>query len=190
MFKRLAFVLAVLMCWVPVQVFALGLGNIEMRSALNQALDARIELLRARAGELKDLSITLASADTFKRAGMDRPAFLTQLRFEVITNPSGAPYIQVKSAQPITEPFLNFLIEVNWPNGRLLREFTVLVDPPVMTERAPGAVRHQGTHRQVHGDPARVALRTLGEGVRVHPRPLGKMWDQAPAAAALSSLIV
>jgi len=140
MFKRLAFGLAVLMCWVPVQVFALGLGNIEMRSALNQALDARIELLRARAGELKDLSITLASADTFKRAGMDRPAFLTQLRFEVVTNPSGAPYIQVKSAQPITEPFLNFLIEVNWPNGRLLREFTVLVDPPVLTERAPGAV--------------------------------------------------
>lgn len=140
MFKRWAFGLAVLMCWMPVQVFALGLGNIEMRSALNQALDARIELLRARAGELKDLSITLASADTFKRAGMDRPAFLTQLRFEVVTNPSGAPYIQVKSAQPITEPFLNFLIEVNWPNGRLLREFTVLVDPPVLTERAPGAV--------------------------------------------------
>ena len=140
MFKRLAFGLAVLMCWIPMQVFALGLGNIEMRSALNQALDARIELLRARAGELKDLSITLASADTFKRAGMDRPAFLTQLRFEVITNPGGAPYIQVRSAQPITEPFLNFLIEVNWPNGRLLREFTVLVDPPVLTERAPGAV--------------------------------------------------
>ena len=140
MFKRWAFGLAVLMCWMPVQVFALGLGNIEMRSALNQALDARIELLRARAGELKDLSITLASADTFKRAGMDRPAFLTQLRFEVVANPSGAPYIQVKSAQPITEPFLNFLIEVNWPNGRLLREFTVLVDPPVLTERAPGAV--------------------------------------------------
>lgn len=140
MFKRLAFGLAVLMSWMPVQVFALGLGNIEMRSALNQALDARIELLRARPGELKDLSITLASAETFKRAGMDRPAFLTQLRFEIITNPDGAPYIQVKSAQPITEPFLNFLIEVNWPNGRLLREFTVLVDPPVLTERAPGAV--------------------------------------------------
>ncbi len=140
MFKRLAVGLAVLMCWVPMQAFALGLGNIEMRSALNQALDARIELLRARPGELKDLSITLASADTFKRAGMDRPAFLTQLRFDVITNPDGTPYIQVKSTQPITEPFLNFLIEVNWPNGRLLREFTVLVDPPVLTERAPGAV--------------------------------------------------
>ncbi|MBI3774360.1 MAG: FimV family protein [Gammaproteobacteria bacterium] len=148
MFKRLAFGLAVFMCWVPVQVFALGLGNIEMRSALNQALDARIELLRARSGELKDLSITLASADTFKRAGMDRPAFLTQLRFEVVTNPSGAPYIQVKSSQPITEPFLNFLIEVNWPNGRLLREFTVLVDPPVLTERAPGAVEAPVTQNQ------------------------------------------
>lgn len=148
MLKRLAFGLAVFMCWVPVQVFALGLGNIEMRSALNQALDARIELLRARAGELKDLTITLASADTFKRAGMDRPAFLTQLRFEVVTNPSGAPYIQVKSSQPITEPFLNFLIEVNWPNGRLLREFTVLVDPPVLTERAPGAVEAPVTQTQ------------------------------------------
>lgn len=140
MLRRLALSLAALAWLVPAQVFALGLGNIEMRSALNQPLDAHIELLRARQGELKDLTITLASADTFKRAGMERPGFLTQLQFEVVTNPGGSPYIQVKSVQPITEPFLNFLIEVNWPNGRLLREFTVLVDPPVVADRSPGAV--------------------------------------------------
>lgn len=145
MFKRLAFGLAFLAWWVPAQVFALGLGNIEMRSALNQPLDARIELLRARDGEVKDLAVALATADTFKRAGIERPNFLTQLKFEVVTNPGGTPYIQVRSAQPITEPFLNFLIEVNWPNGRLLREFTVLVDPPVLTDTPPTAVTAPAT---------------------------------------------
>ncbi len=140
MLKRLALALAVLAVWLPAQVFALGLGNIDMKSALNQPLSARIELLRARDGELKDLTVALASADTFRRAGIERPAFLTQLKFEVVSNPGGNPYIQVSSAQPITEPFLNFLIEVNWPNGRLLREFTVLVDPPVVTDTPPVAV--------------------------------------------------
>ena len=190
MFKRLAVGLAVLICWVPVQVFALGLGNIEMRSALNQALDARIELLRARPGELKDLSITLASAETFKRAGMDRPAFLTQLRFEIITNPDGAPYIQVKSAQPITEPFLNFLIEVNWPNGRLLREFTVLVDPPVLTERTPGAVEAPVTQAledsgidNRFGNEAPPATEPLAGGAIEVPVPPQRAKPPAPAVA-------
>ena len=190
MFKRLAVGLAVLICWVPVQVFALGLGNIEMRSALNQALDARIELLRARPGELNDLSITLASAETFKRAGMDRPAFLTQLRFEIITNPDGAPYIQVKSAQPITEPFLNFLIEVNWPNGRLLREFTVLVDPPVLTERTPGAVEaplSQSLENSGIGDrfgnEAPPATAPLAGGAIEVPVPPQRAKPPAPAVA-------
>jgi pilus assembly protein FimV len=186
MFKRWAFGLAVLICWMPVQVFALGLGNIEMRSALNQALDARIELLRARAGELKDLSITLASADTFKRAGMDRPAFLTQLRFEVVTNPAGAPYIQVKSAQPITEPFLNFLIEVNWPNGRLLREFTVLVDPPVLTERAPGAVEAPVTQPAEQTTTARID-RSAAEAVAVAPVATGAIEVPVPPQRAKPS---
>jgi pilus assembly protein FimV len=140
MLKRLALALAVFAWWLPAQVFALGLGNIEMKSALNQPLDARIELLRAREGELKDLSVALASVDTFRRAGIERPAFLSQLKFEVMSNPGGTPFIQVSSPQPITEPFLNFLIEVNWPNGRLLREFTVLVDPPVLTDTPPVAV--------------------------------------------------
>ena len=186
MFKRWAFGLAVLICWMPVQVFALGLGNIEMRSALNQALDARIELLRARAGELKDLSITLASADTFKRAGMDRPAFLSQLRFEVVTNPAGAPYIQVKSAQPITEPFLNFLIEVNWPNGRLLREFTVLVDPPVLTERAPGAVEAPVTQPVEQTSTARID-RSAAEAVAVAPVASGAIEVPVPPQRAKPS---
>lgn len=186
MFKRLAFGLAVLMCWVPVQVFALGLGNIEMRSALNQALDARIELLRARAGELKDLSVTLASADTFKRAGMDRPAFLTQLRFEVVTNPNGTPYIQVKSAQPITEPFLNFLIEVNWPNGRLLREFTVLVDPPVLTERAPGAVEAPVTQSESSSIDRSADGASIASGAIEVPVPPQRGRPEAPVPEAVT----
>lgn len=135
MVKRLALILAALSWISPLSVYALGLGSIDMRSTLNQRLDARIELLRVRQGELKGIDINLATEETFRRAGIERPEFLTKLDFSLVRPSSGGrPYIQITSATPITEPFLNFLVEVNWANGRLLREFTVLVDPPVLAE--------------------------------------------------------
>ncbi len=135
MVKRLALILVALSWISPFSVYALGLGSIDMRSTLNQRLDARIELMRVRGDELNGLEVSLAPADIFRRAGIDRPSFLTQIKFELVTPASdGTPYIHLSSSKPITEPFLNFLIEVNWSNGRLLREFTVLVDPPVLAD--------------------------------------------------------
>ena len=118
-------------------VHALGLGNIEMLSALNQPLQAEIELLSVREGETDGMIATLGSQEAFLRAGLDRPFILTQLRFNVRQRGDGTPYIEVSSKKPIVEPFLNFLIEVDWPRGRLVREYTVLLDPPVfMTQQA------------------------------------------------------
>ena len=149
MFKRLALVLVALSWVFPLSVNALGLGNIDMRSTLNQRLDARIGLLRVRQGELKGIEINLASEETFQRAGIERPEFLKNMGFSLVRPQSGGKaYIQLSSPQPITEPFLNFLVEVNWANGRLLREFTVLVDPPVLTdERRSSAVEAPVTSR-------------------------------------------
>jgi pilus assembly protein FimV len=187
MLKRLALALAVLAWWVPAQVFALGLGNIDMKSALNQPLDARIELLRAREGELKDLTVALASPDTFRRAGIERPAFLSQLKFEVITNPGGTPFIQVSSPQPITEPFLNFLIEVNWPNGRLLREFTVLVDPPVLTDTPPVAVTAPAAQAGV--DPVGIVVDQVA-AERMRAEAEGRDASAAPVEAPAAEPVV
>jgi pilus assembly protein FimV len=109
--------------------WALGLGEIRLDSALNAPLRAQIELLSATPEELENLTISLASAETFERYGLDRPFYLQSLEFDVVRSPSGA-YVNITSTSPITEPFLTFLVEATWARGRLLREYTVLLDPP------------------------------------------------------------
>lgn len=118
-------------------VYALGLGEIKMLSALNQPLRAEINLLSARSGEADGLIATLASQKAFTRAEIARPFVLTQLRFKVLQRQDGEAYIEITSRNPIVEPFLNFLVEIDWPRGRLVREYTVLLDPPIfMTQQA------------------------------------------------------
>lgn len=113
----------------PLSVNALGFGNIKLNSALNQPLDAEIELLSATSDEIKELSVNLASREAFLRAGVDRSGLLSQIRFEIIKK-GGKYYVTLKTQQAVREPFLNFLLEMNWKNGRMLREYTVLLDPP------------------------------------------------------------
>ena len=125
--------------FLPSQAFTLGLGEIEVSSALNQKLKADIELLSATPEDAESILVKLASRKEFSRAGLDRPYSLNDLRFKSIVK-DGVPYIVVSSSSPIREPFLNFLVEVDWPNGHLLREYTVLLDPPVfMTQSASTA---------------------------------------------------
>mgnify|MGYP000217945740 CR=1 FL=1 len=122
--------------FLPHTGFTLGLGEIEVNSALNQALNADIQLLSASVEDTENLIIKLASRKEFIRAGLDRPYSLNDLRFKS-EEINGVPYIKVSSGSPIREPFLNFLVEIDWPNGHLLREYTVLLDPPVfMTQPA------------------------------------------------------
>ena len=109
---------------------ALGLGDIEMQSALNQPMNAEIRLTSVRAGETEGMIVQLASPDAFARAGIERTSALKNLRFSVDQS-SNAPVIRISSTQPVVEPFLNFLLEVDWPQGRMVREYTVLLDPPV-----------------------------------------------------------
>lgn len=125
--------------FLPDVAFTLGLGEIEVKSALNQKLSADIELLSATPEDTENIIVKLASRKEFLRAGLDRPYLLNDLRFksEVIND---IPHIIVTSGSPIREPFLNFLVEVDWPNGHLLREYTILLDPPVfMTQPASAA---------------------------------------------------
>lgn len=129
--RILVLVLAMSAFSVPSVIQGLGLGELELNSTLNQPFDARIVLLKAKPEELDSLTIGLADMNAFKKAGIDRPFILSKLRFQVISNETGPDYIRITSPEPIREPFLDFLIEVNWSRGRLLREYTVLLDPPV-----------------------------------------------------------
>jgi len=115
----------------PTSSFALGLGQIEIKSFLNQPLNAEIEVISARTGEIENLLVTLASRDSFKRAGLSRPRYLSELRFAVKTSEDGdSAVILVTTKSAVKEPFLSFLVEADWSKGRVLREFTVLLDPP------------------------------------------------------------
>jgi pilus assembly protein FimV len=119
---------------------ALGLGPLERRSALNEPFEARIPLTGASAEDLDTLRISLAGADAFRRAGIERGLLATQLRFELVQPPTGQDYIRVSTRDPVGEPFVSFLIELNWAAGRLFREYTALLDPPGF-QRQPLAVK-------------------------------------------------
>jgi pilus assembly protein FimV len=121
----------------PTALYALGLGEIRLNSALNQPFDAEIELVSAAQEDLAALRASLASSDTFLRYGLDRPAYLSDFTFRVVRS-GGKDVLKVTSPRPVTEPFVTLLVEANWPRGRLLREYTVLLDPPVFAP-APAA---------------------------------------------------
>ena len=120
----------------PAIVQALGLGDIRLNSSLNQPLDAEIQLFSATDGELESLKASVASAETFESYGLSRPSFVGSLAFVVTQDAAGRPVLKVSSRQPVTEPFVTFLIEVNWSRGQLLREYTVLLDPPLFAPAA------------------------------------------------------
>ena len=115
---------------------ALGLGDVDVRSRLNERFAASIPLDSASPEDLESLTVTIASAEEFARRGLDRNDLINALRFELSGNA-----IKVASAQPVRDPFLNFIIEARWNGGRLLREYTVLLDPPASAPPPVGAAQ-------------------------------------------------
>ena len=118
---------------------ALELGELTLKSVQNQPLLAEIELL-----DVKDLTAaqvvpSLAPEQEFSKAGVPRPAFLDDLRFTPIINADGKSVLRVTSSQPLSEPFVNFLVQVMWPNGRLMRDYSVLLDPARFSPQAASA---------------------------------------------------
>lgn len=108
---------------------ALGLGDIDLHSALNQPLSAEIELLDVGDLTRDEIKVRLASQSAFDQSGVDRPFFLNDLRFTPVLR-GKTSVVRVVSTQPVREPYLNFIVEVARPGGTLLREYTLLLDPP------------------------------------------------------------
>ncbi|HVL00593.1 MAG TPA: hypothetical protein VM553_12315, partial [Dongiaceae bacterium] len=131
MVRKLAAALLGVGVLIPGLANALGLGEIKLNSALSEPLDAEIELVQVRELTGTEILPSLASSGDFESSGVERSQFLTDLKFEVTVNEKGKSFIRVRSTKPVKEPFLNFLVEVNWPAGRLLREYTLFLDPPI-----------------------------------------------------------
>ena len=188
----------------PTALYALGLGEIRLNSALNQPFDAEIELVSAAQEDLAALRASLASSDTFLRYGLDRPAYLSDFTFRVVSS-GGKDVLKVTSPRPVTEPFVTLLVEATWPRGRLLREYTVLLDPPVFaptptaSEPAVAAPRSSAPTQAaapVRSEPApppaiapsEPAPRRAAAGVAVEPgstyrvQPRDTLWQIASAA--------
>ncbi|HEV2110915.1 MAG TPA: FimV/HubP family polar landmark protein, partial [Gammaproteobacteria bacterium] len=129
MSKKLALILSLAMAALPGVAQALGLGEIKLNSALNDRFSADIQIVGATSDELDSLDVKLASLAQFSQAGLDHPEVLSQLQFVVVRNADGSAYVHITSSQGVHEPFLDFLIDANWNNGELIREYTVLLNP-------------------------------------------------------------
>ena len=110
-------------------VYAVGLGGINVASALGQALKADIQLVALNKDDKASLVARLASPDIYKGAGLEYPHG-NKFKFEIESRANGEPYLKVSSAQPINDPFVSLLVELTWSSGKLLREYTFLLDPP------------------------------------------------------------
>lgn len=124
---------ALCMVLMPISAFAAGLGKLNVMSGLGEPLKADIELISVTPEELSSITAAIASEEAYAIQGIEKPASHNTIKVDVAKNAAGAPILKLKSAQPISEPFLDMLIQVDWASGRLLREYTVLLDPPGYT---------------------------------------------------------
>ena len=121
------------------KAYALGLGKLEVQSNLDESLKLKIELLATSGEKLNEIEAVIASREDFSKIGAYYPEYLKTVGIKIISD-DGDPYLLMTSKQIIKEPFIHFLIRVNWSGGSLLREYTALIDPPVYAAEAPQPV--------------------------------------------------
>lgn len=134
--KKFAAVVFSLGCVHASSLMALGLGELSLESFLNEPLKASVDLLNTGGLHQDEIKIRLATKEDFEKEGLDRAYFLTGIKFEVDVDEGGGARILMTSEDPVLEPYLDFIIEARWPTGRLLREYTVLIDPPAFDQGA------------------------------------------------------
>jgi len=122
--------LAVCLAFMPIYGLAAGLGKLSVDSGLGEPLKAQIDLLSVTPDELSSLSAAIASEEAYAVQGIPRLGVHSSIKVELAKNPDGSPVLKLRSQQPIDDPYLDMLIQVDWASGRLLREYTILLDPP------------------------------------------------------------
>ena len=131
--KFLAFTSCLLTGFLSVSATAFTLGDIRLESALNQPLQARIELLELDGLDESQIRVTLGSEADFERVGVEPLPLLNELDFDVAVYSATRGEILISSPEAIVEPYLNFVLNVRWPSGRVIREYTVLLDLPTFS---------------------------------------------------------
>jgi pilus assembly protein FimV len=155
---------------------AAGLGRLNVQSALGQPLRAEVDVPSVSADEAPTLQVHLAPQSAFRQANLEFNPALTQLRFDLEPRGDGSYVVHVSSAQAVNEPFLDLLLELSWSTGRVLREYTVLLDPPGL-KQAPEVVP------PVAAQPAPAAPPATAPTPEAPPAPVAEA-PVAPAAPA------
>ena len=117
---------------VQVSAFGAGLGKMTVNSALGQPLNADIVILVPDATELKNLHANLASQAAYQQAGLDMSAVLENIKFTIKSQSDGTALLHLSSSDPVQDPFLDIMVELEWGNGKIERDYTLLLDPPNM----------------------------------------------------------
>ena len=170
MYKRIQWALAALLMLVSPVLFALGLGGASVDSYLNQPLSVRVELISRSEGELQSITAGLASADDFELLGLSRSAITVPLDFEIVTA-TGDPHIRITSRVAVSEPVIQVLVEVVWASGRMLREYTLFLDPPTFDSAAPPVVIPPAPKPQVIAQPVVEPITTESAPATVEAAP-------------------
>ena len=154
--------------------WTLGLGDLTLKSYLNEPLSAQVQLLEAEALDENDVHVGLASESEFARLGVNRDFYLTKIVFEIQAGEDGKTVL-MSTDTPLREPYLDFIIEARWPDGRLLREYTVLVDlpprPQPVAEPASAMPSQQVTTGNAEGAGGETKTREYDRAVADRPAP-------------------
>ncbi|MBB71300.1 MAG: hypothetical protein CMF50_02750 [Legionellales bacterium] len=146
MLRKLRLFLVSGLLLLPSIAMAVGLGAIKVNSALTQPFNASIPILQLGVVPTDELKVKLASGDRFKEMGIERPNYILDLKFKVERASDGKPYIRVTTDDPMSQPTVQFLLDISWPNGQLFREYTVFLDPPnyaAYTPETRRVIRHR-----------------------------------------------
>ncbi|MBK7060919.1 MAG: hypothetical protein IPH51_10600 [Rubrivivax sp.] len=130
--------LATACLWGP-SAWALGLGRLSVQSALGETLRAEIDITSLTADESSTLALRVASPEAYRAAGVEYNAALANAQVTLQRRSDGRPVLRVVSDRPLLEPFIDVIVEASWATGRLVREYTLLLDPPTRTAAAPPA---------------------------------------------------
>lgn len=155
---------------------ALALGRIVVQSALGEPLKAEIDVPDINTEEAASLRVVLASSEAFRAAGMDFNPALSSLQISLQRRANGSAYLRLSSSRPVTEPFVDIIVEAQWASGRIVRDYTLLLDPPNMRASAPVATL-----------PAAVSAQAAPVAPVSNPPPALTIPAQPPAAASAAT---
>ena len=159
---------------------AANMGGINVTSALGHPLKAEISLAELGKNDKSTLVAKMASINEFKSAGLDYPYSLPKLSFEIETRASGEAYIKLTSTQPVNEPFVSLLIELSWPSGKLLREYTFLLDPAGFVPEQPKVAEVKPVEPML---PVQEAVPEVVPAPAITPEPAVLPYEPATAPA-------